>query len=55
MTMPDEETWAILKEAQEIAKAEGTTAAVFLAMQIQLLKAEMPKLRRVDPRLIERD
>jgi hypothetical protein len=54
MSMPDEETWAILKEAQEIAKAGGTTAAVILAMQIQLLKAAMPKLRRIDPRLIDR-
>lgn len=50
MSLPDEETWAILKEADQVARENGTTAAVVLAMQVQMLAARISHMRLIDPR-----
>ena len=50
MSIPNEETWAIVKEADQVARETGTTAAVILAMQVQMLSERITHMRLIDPR-----
>lgn len=50
MSLPDDATWAILKEADQVARENGTTAAVVLAMQVQMLACRIGGMRIIDPR-----